>query len=69
MSQKVIKSDMQLAAETSGLKPNWEKRVIAKCSGDYWYKDMVGQTVRIKHYGTFGVWDDQNRWYYFYDLS
>jgi len=63
------KTQQQIGAEQSGLTPMWEERKIIKCSGDYWYKDMVGQTVKIKRYGSFGAWDEQNRWYNFYDLD
>ncbi len=45
-------------------------RTILKCSNEnYDYKDLVGTKVTIHKYGTFGCWDDNGRWYYFYDLS
>lgn len=49
-----------------------EAKIVSCKSGRescQWYKDMIGETIKIKHFGTFGVWDDQRRWLDFYDLK
>lgn len=51
-----------------GKKP--DRRRIVKCSEPgAWYKDMIGQTITIHYFSTFGAWDTQGRWLWYYDLS
>lgn len=45
------------------------KRKIIRCSGDYWYKNLIGQNILVHHFATFGVWDLEGRWISFYDVS
>lgn len=55
--------------------PQWNilrPRKIIRCSltgADAWYKDMVGTTIKVKQFGTFGAWDESNRWVAYWDLS
>jgi hypothetical protein len=30
---------------------------------------MIGQTVTVHYFATFGAWDIQGRWLWYYDLS
>ncbi len=47
-------------------------KIIKSCTVDKsnaWYKDMIGQEIKVRSYGTFGCWDEQERWISFYDLE
>jgi hypothetical protein len=47
-----------------------DRRRIDKCSDPKaWYANMVGQTVTIHYFATFGAWDIEGRWVDYYDLS
>lgn len=49
---------------------NLERRRITKCSEPgAWYKNMIGQTITVHYFCSFGAWDIQGRWLCFYDLS
>lgn len=47
------------------------KRKILRCSlqGNRWYENMVGQTIDLHVFGSFGAWDKKGRWISFYDIS
>jgi hypothetical protein len=32
------------------------KAVIERCSGTYWYRDMVGQTITVEFIDSDGLW-------------
>lgn len=52
----------------NGEKP--DKRRINKCSDPKaWYAGMVGQTITVHYFCSFGCWDTQGRWLDYYDLS
>lgn len=48
----------------------WRKRRI---KGSYnpnnWYADKIGLEVTVKVFGSYGAYDDQDRWISYYDLS
>lgn len=47
-----------------------DRRRIDKCSDPKaWYANMIGQTVTIHYFCTFGAWDIEGRWVDYYDLS
>ena len=49
---------------------NADRRRIEKCSDPTaWYAGMVGQTITVHYFSTFGCWDTQGRWLDYYDLS
>jgi len=51
-----------------GEKP--DQRRIEKCSEpDTWYAGMIGQTIEVHYFASFGAWDTQGRWLWYYDLS
>lgn len=51
-----------------GEKP--DRRRIEKCSEpNAWYKGMIGQTITVHYFCSFGAWDIQGRWLWYYDLS
>jgi len=51
-----------------GEKADWRR--IKKCSDPKaWYANMIGQTITVHYFCTFGRWDTEGRWLYFYDLS
>jgi hypothetical protein len=53
--------------------PKGEKpdlRRITKCSDPKaWYSAMVGKTITVHYFCTFGCWDVSGRWLDYYDLS
>lgn len=52
----------------TGRKP--DRRQITKCSEpDAWYEGMVGQIITVHYFASFGAWDMQGRWLWYYDLS
>lgn len=67
------KTKWQITIEKTN--PQWNGFLRAKiisCNKDIddrWYKDMVGQEIKVKHFFTFGVWDEQNRWLYYHDIQ
>lgn len=51
-----------------GKKPDWRR--IVKCSErGAWYAGMVGETITVHYFCSFGAWDTQGRWLWYYDLS
>lgn len=47
-----------------------DKRRIKKCSEPgAWYANMIGQIITVHYFATFGAWDTQGRWLWYYDLS
>ncbi len=49
---------------------NPDRRRIEKCSDPKaWYKNMIGQTITVHYFCSFGAWDIQGRWLWYYDLS
>lgn len=51
-----------------GKKP--DRRRIEKCSEKgAWYAGMIGQTITVHYFCSFGVWDTNGRWLWYYDLS
>lgn len=51
-----------------GKKP--DRRIIEKCSErGAWYAGMIGQTITVHYFASFGAWDTQGRWLWYYDLS
>lgn len=49
---------------------NPDRRRITRCSDpEAWYAGMVGQTITVHYFCTFGAWDTQGRWLWYYDLS
>lgn len=47
-----------------------DRRMIKKCSDPKaWYKNMIGQIITVHYFATFGAWDTQGRWLWYYDLS
>ena len=47
-----------------------DRRKIIKCSDpDLWYADMIGKTITVHYFSTFGAWDTNGRWLWFNDLS
>jgi hypothetical protein len=51
-----------------GTKP--DRRRIEKCSDpNAWYAGMIGQTITVHYFCSFGAWDTQGRWLWYYDLS
>lgn len=54
----------------SGATMPTKKYKIKSCNAtDKWYKNMIGQTIEVRLYGTFGAWDDNDRWLCHYDLE
>lgn len=55
--------------------PWWDiylKAKIIQCSKHehcQWYKDMIGTVIYVKSFGSFGMWDEQNRWLLYYDVK
>lgn len=51
-----------------GAKP--DRRRIEKCSKPgAWYANMIGQIIIVHYFASFGAWDTQGRWLWYYDLS
>jgi len=51
-----------------GKKP--DRRRITKCSEPgAWYAKMIGQVITVHYFCSFGAWDTQGRWLWYYDLS
>lgn len=51
-----------------GEKP--DRRRITKCSEKgAWYAGMVGQTITVHYFCSFGAWDTKGRWLWYYDLG
>lgn len=51
-----------------GEKP--DRRRITKCSEPgAWYANMVGEIISVHYFASFGAWDTQGRWLWYYDLS
>jgi hypothetical protein len=51
-----------------GKKP--DRRRITKCSEPgAWYAGMIGQIITVHYFCSFGAWDTQGRWLWYYDLS
>jgi hypothetical protein len=49
---------------------NSDRRRIKKCSDPKaWYANMIGQIVTVHYFCSFGAWDTQGRWLWYYDLS
>lgn len=49
---------------------NSDRRRIDKCSEPgAWYANMIGQTITVHYFCSFGAWDTQGRWLWYYDLS
>lgn len=47
-----------------------EKRRIVRCSDQKaWYANMIGQTITVHYFVTFGCWDKEGRYLDYYDLS
>lgn len=47
-----------------------DRRRITKCSDPgAWYASMVGQIITVHYFCSFGAWDAQGRWLWYYDLS
>lgn len=47
-----------------------EKRRIKQCSDPkYWYAKQVGKVITVHYFATFGAWDTEGRWVFYYDLS
>jgi hypothetical protein len=47
-----------------------DRRRITKCSDTKaWYAGMVGQIITVHYFATFGAWDTNGRWLWYYDLS
>lgn len=47
-----------------------DRRRIKSCSEPgAWYKDKVGEIITVHYFVTFGVWDTEGRWLWYYDLS
>lgn len=64
------KEEARAAQQFGGRHRGIIERTIIKCSNpEWWYNDMVGKKITVKTYGTFGCWDKQGRWVYFYDLG
>lgn len=54
----------------SGLVAKLNEYRIKSCNAtDDWYKDMIGQKIKVRLFGTFGAWDEQDRWICHYDLE
>lgn len=51
-----------------GKKP--DRRRIEKCSEPgAWYSGMIGQVITVHYFCSFGAWDTQGMWLWYYDLS
>jgi hypothetical protein len=51
-----------------GEKP--DRRRIDKCSDPKtWYAGMIGQIITVHYFCSFGAWDMEGRWLWYYDLS
>lgn len=60
------KTDWQIKIEkSSGLNPFFEQRRITKDDPENGHKK--GDIVTVKHWGTFGCWDTENKWVDFYN--
>lgn len=53
-----------------GYKMPTKKYKIKSCNAtDDWYRNMIGETIEVAMYGTFGAWDNNDRWLAHYDLE
>lgn len=49
---------------------NPERRRIKSCSErGAWYKNKVGDIVTVHYFASFGAYDTEGRWLWYYDLS
>jgi hypothetical protein len=47
-----------------------ENRKIISCSeSNLWYAGFIGKTITVYYFASFGAWDIQGRWLWYYDLS
>lgn len=47
-----------------------DRRKIIRCSTPgAWYENMVGQTIAVHYFVTFGCYDLNGRWMCYYDMS
>lgn len=47
-----------------------DRRRIEKCSDPkLWYANKIGQVITVHYFATFGAWDTEGRWLWYYDLS
>lgn len=47
-----------------------DRRKIISCSDSkLWYVGMVGKVITVHYFATFGAWDTEGRWLWYYDLS
>lgn len=47
-----------------------DRRRITKCSDPTaWYAGMIGQIITVHYFCSFGAWDINSRWLWYYDLS
>lgn len=47
-----------------------DRRKIIQCSEkNLWYAKMVGKIITVHYFATFGAWDTEGRWLWYYDLS
>lgn len=46
----------------------WQKRKVIKVTmKDAWYK--IGYIITVKHFATYGAYDEKDRWVDYYDLG
>lgn len=45
------------------------RRIIKFSEPDAWYAGMVGQIITVHYFCSFGAWDTEGRWLWYYDLS
>lgn len=49
---------------------NPDRRRIKSCSEPRaWYKNKIGEIITVHYFVTFGAWDTEGRWLWYYDLS
>lgn len=47
-----------------------QNRKIISCSEpNMWYTGFIGRTITVYYFASFGAWDIQGRWLWYYDLS
>lgn len=49
--------------------PLKEYKIKSCTASDKWYENLIGKNIKIRVYGTFGAWTDDNKWISIYDLE
>jgi hypothetical protein len=68
MSEKLPYPNHAARSWPKGVTPEFRK--IERCSEpNLWYRNKVGQIIQVHYFMSFGAWDTEGRWLWYYDLS